>query len=291
MSGDTPFEGVPEATENPRIMPNLIDPTTITHVWYHANCADGYAAATAAWRVLRDRAEYAPVRHGDPHPEIPSTARLAIVDFAYPRDQLLEIQQAVSELVVLDHHRSAAKDLEGLEFARFDMDKSGARMAWEYWHPGKPLPELFAYVEDRDLWRWQLPESREVALALTQVPVEFETWGDSSVEELKIMGRGLLGYQNSLIARAVSKAHWVDLAGYNIPVANSCLFQSEIGDELCLKFPEAPFAGVFYDKGEYLAWSLRSVGQFDVSEVASKFGGGGHRNASGFAMARSEWTP
>lgn len=272
-------------------MPNLIDPKSITHVWYHANCADGYAAATAAWRVLGESAEYTPVRHGEPAPEISSEAKLAIVDFAYPREQLLKLKERVHSMVVLDHHRSAAKDLEGLDFALFDMDKSGARMAWEYWHPDEPFPELFAYVEDRDLWRWKLPESREVGLALTQVPVEFETWGTSSVEHLKVLGRSLLDYQKSLIARAVNKAYWSELAGHKIIVSNSCLFQSEIGDELCLKYPEAAFAAVFYDKGHQLAWSLRSVGEFDVSEVAAQFGGGGHRNAAGCAMDRSAWTP
>lgn len=272
------------------VMPKLIAPDTITHVWYHANCADGYAAACAAWKVLGDRAEYTPVRHGEPPPEVPPDAMLAIVDFAYPREVLLEVKERVAGLVVLDHHRSAARDLADLEFARFDMEKSGARMAWEYWHPEQPLPELFAYVEDRDLWRWELPESREVSLALTQVPVEFETWSQASVESLRVVGRSLFQYQTSLVERAVKKAYWVELSGYRIPVSNSCLFQSEIGDELCLKYPEAPFAGVFYDKGEQLAWSLRSVGEFDVSEIAASFGGGGHRNAAGFAMARSAWT-
>jgi oligoribonuclease NrnB/cAMP/cGMP phosphodiesterase (DHH superfamily) len=163
------------------------------------------------------------------------------------------------------------------------MSKSGARMAWEYWHPGQELPELLAYVEDRDLWNWQLPESREVALAITQTIFNFQTWENFEVEELKAEGRILLGYQQSLVARAVSKVYWVELLGHKIPVVNSLLFQSEIGDELCKKFPEAPFAGVYYQRGENEAWSLRSIGEFDVSDIAAKFGGGGHRNAAGFA--------
>lgn len=266
-------------------------PDQVTHVWYHANCADGFAAACAAWLILGDRASYVPVRHGDSPPEVPTDARLAIVDFAYPREQLLEIKSRVQSLVVRDHHLSAAADLEGLDFASFDLKKSGARMAWEYWHPDRPFPELFAYVEDRDLWNWALPDSREVALALTQIPFSFEQWTTMNVEDLKVAGRCLLGFQTSLIARAVSKAHWRDVAGYQVPVSNSCLFQSEIGDELCRKFPEAEFSGVYYDKGENVAWSLRSVGEFDVSEVAARFGGGGHRNASGFAAPSSATSP
>lgn len=216
-------------------------------------------------------------------PELSQSARLAIVDFAYPRQQLLDLSEQVETIVVLDHHRSAAQDLKDLPFARFDMSKSGARMAWEYWHPGHDLPELLAYVEDRDLWNWVLPESREVALAITQTIFSFQSWENFDVGELKAEGRILLGYQQSLIARAMSKTHWRELAGYEIPVVNSLLFQSEIGDELCKKFPEAPFAAVYYQRGDHEAWSLRSIGEFDVSEVAAKFGGGGHRNASGFS--------
>ena len=104
-------------------------PETITQVWYHANCADGFGAAWSAWKILGDRAEYHPVRHGDPMPGYSPETRLAIVDFAYPREQLLDLKEKVEALIVLDHHRSAAEDLKGLDFAHFEMCKSGARMA------------------------------------------------------------------------------------------------------------------------------------------------------------------
>lgn len=258
-------------------------PQSITDVWYHANCADGFAAATAAWMVLGDGANYTAVRHGEPPPPVGPKTRLAIVDFAYPREQLLTIAREVESLIVLDHHRSAELDLAGLEFARFAMDKSGVRMAWEFWHPDKAFPEVFALIEDRDLWRWALADSREVGLALAQEPFEFERWATLDLGELRTMGHMLMGFQASLISRTLSKAHWITLGEYRVPACNSCLFQSELGDELCLKYPEAPFAAVYYNKGEAIAWSLRSIGEFDVSRVASSFGGGGHRNAAGFS--------
>lgn len=264
-------------------MADLPTPQSITDVWYHANCADGFAAATAAWMVLGDKATYTAVRHGEPPPEIGPQAHLAIVDFAYPREELLTLAKSVAKVIVLDHHRSAELDLAGLSFARFSMEKSGVRMAWEFWHPEEPFPEVFALIEDRDLWRWALPDSREVGLALAQEPFEFERWSSLNYQELKAMGQCLMDFQTNLIGRIVSKTHWITLGGFRVPACNSCLLQSEVGDELCRRHPEAPFAAVYYNKGDNIAWSLRSIGEFDVSEVASSFGGGGHRNAAGFA--------
>ncbi|MFN8611986.1 MAG: DHHA1 domain-containing protein [Vulcanimicrobiota bacterium] len=256
---------------------------TFTHILYHANCADGFGAAYSAWLILGDQAEYLPVRHGDPPPELPSSARVAIVDFSYDRDTLLKMHAQVEGFMVLDHHKSAQDELKMLEWARFDMAKSGARLAWEYWHPSKELPELLAYVEDRDLWRWALPESRELSLALQCYPQDFQTWSQLSVAELRAEGRAILSFQNQQITRAVSRARLLELAGHTVPVVNSCLFQSEIGDELCRSYPEAPFSAVYYvNQHGKEAWSLRSIGSFDVAEVARGFGGGGHRNAAGF---------
>lgn len=263
-------------------------PSEFSHVLYHANCADGFGAAYAAWKVLGEKAVYLPIKHGEPPPELPAGARVAIVDFSYPREVLQQLHAQVAELLVLDHHKSARQDLEGLEYARFDLSKSGARMAWEFWHPHEPLPDLLAYVEDRDLWRWQLPQSREVSLALQIHESEFPVWDGLDVEELKVEGQAVARFQNQQIARAVSRTRMLSVGGHEVPVVNSCLFQSEIGDELCRLYPEAPFSGVYYVNPKNLeAWSLRSIGEFDVSEVARQFGGGGHRNAAGFARAIS----
>ncbi len=262
----------------------MTSPQTITHVLYHANCADGFGAAYAAWLVRGSNATYLPVRHGDHPPLLPNDAQVAIVDFSYPRETLLAFKDTVAGLLVLDHHKSAAQELQGLDFATFDLERSGARMAWEYWHPQTEIPQLLAYIEDRDLWRWLLPESREISTALHSYPMEFGLWQSMDIDDLKTEGRAILRYQNLQIARAVGRARHQRLGDYKIPTVNSCLFQSEIGDELCKQFPDAPFSGVYYLNAKGVeAWSLRSIGEFDVAAVAAQYGGGGHRNAAGFA--------
>ncbi|MCE7869439.1 DHH family phosphoesterase [bacterium CPR1] len=257
----------------------------ITHVLYHAHCADGFGAAFAAWSVLGEQARYLPVRHGEPPPDLPAEAHVAILDFSYARATLIELQERCQSLLVLDHHKSAQADLADLPFARFDLEKSGARLSWEYFQPLREMPELLAYVEDQDLWRFVLPESRAVSTALHGYPMDFAVWKQLSVAELVSEGRAILRYKQSLVERAASRARWTRVGGYDVPAVNSCLLQSEIGEELCQLYPEAPFAGVYYvNPKEQQAWSLRSIGEFDVSAVATLFGGGGHRNAAGFAL-------
>ena len=75
---------------------------------------------------------------------------------------------------------------------------------------------------------------------------------------------------------------WEDILGYKIPVINTGIFVSDVANTLCRKYPDAEFAACYFDLPGKRIWSLRSIGDFDVSAVASKLGGGGHKNAAGF---------
>ncbi len=257
--------------------------TEVTHVLYHGDCEDGFGAAWCAWQALGDQATYLPVYHGQPPPDLPSEAKVAIVDFSYPRDTILELESYLDGLIILDHHLSAQRELAGLSCAIFDMDSSGARLAWKYWHPGKSLPPLIEYIEDKDLWRFKLPHSKEINVALHSYPQDFSVWSSLTLDTLRTEGVTLLRFQERVVQAACDRARWRKLGGYEVPVVNATEFRSEIANRLCKLYPEAAFAGAYYDdKQGRRVWSLRSVGEFDVAAVAKAFGGGGHRNAAGF---------
>ena len=264
--------------------PQQMRPHETTHVLYHADCADGFGAAYAAWKVLGDQGCYIPVQHGETPPSLPSSAKVAIVDFSYKRNIILDLKAAVADLVILDHHVTAQDELSGLPFATFDLNKSGARMAWEYWHPNTEIPELLAYIEDKDLWLWKLEQSKEFTIALHSYPMSFEIWDKLTPEHLKLEGVALLRLQEQMIRSAVSRVSIQNLFGYDVPVVNATEFRSEIANFLCSQNPQIPFAAAYYDdKDGERNWSLRSIGDFDVAALASQAGGGGHKNASGFS--------
>ncbi|MDA8330454.1 MAG: DHHA1 domain-containing protein [Candidatus Dormibacteraeota bacterium] len=248
-------------------------------VIYHGDCPDGFGAAYAAWKLYGDEADYLPVNHGEPPPDLRGRSVL-VADFAYDRQTTEALAEQASSLVVLDHHRSAEAEIGDLPHCVFDMNRSGAVMAWEHLHQDAP-PLLLQYVQDRDLWRNQLPESDEVSAALRARPFDFRVWDSLNVDQLRAEGRVLLAYQRRMIERIAAHACAVEVAGIKVPTVNSPVLQSELGDRLAKGHP---FAAVWWQgAGEVARWSLRSTPEgLDVSVIASRFGGGGHRTAAGF---------
>ncbi|MDP9439710.1 MAG: DHHA1 domain-containing protein [Actinomycetota bacterium] len=260
-----------------------------TYVLWHGGCPDGFGAAYAAWRRLGSEAEYVPVRYGEDPPAMESGSRVYILDFSYPRDVLLELNEKHVWLKVLDHHVTAEEDLEGLPFAEFDMDHSGAVMAWNHFCAGWPVPKLLRYVEDRDLWRWALPHSREINAAIASYPQDFATWDGITRlcvnEVLRSEGRAILRAQKKAVDRICAGATLIPLeTGDPLgALVNTPAYVSEVGEELLKRHEEAEYAVMYHitsDGG--WSFSLRSRGDFDVSKLARRYGGGGHKAAAGF---------
>lgn len=276
------LEMTPELRQKLDSLP--VKPEDITHVLYHADCFDGFGARYAAEKVLGDKATYIKCGYNNPPPELPKDAKVAIVDFSFPRQQLLEMNDKVSGLVVLDHHEKSKDDLEGLPFCAFDMKRAGSGLSWAYFHPDEPEPEILKFVEDRDLWHWSLDQSHEVSAALAAKPMDFKVWHKLDVPALKVEGAAILAYKTQLVNGAADRAEVGVIDGHSVPVANcSAELRSEVGEELLKRNPQAPFAAIYYfEKGQRM-WSVRAPeGGFNVNDLAKKFKGGGHKAAAGF---------
>jgi len=261
-----------------------VRPEEITHVLYHADCFDGFGARLAAEKSLGDKAQYIPVSYKDGPPQLPADAKVAIVDFSYPREQLLDFKSKVAGMVVLDHHEKARQQLEGLPFVVFEQERAGAGLSWAYFHPNEQEPDLLKYVEDRDLWKWGMDQSKEVSAALGSYPMDTKLWDSLDVNQLKSEGAAINRYRQQLVDGAVKRSVMGSVAGHQVPMAQcSAEIRSEVGDGLRKKYPDAPFAAVYYMENGKKQWSLRSEdGGFDVNAVANQFGGGGHKAAAGF---------
>jgi len=257
---------------------------------YHANCADGFAAALCVWRKYGDSYEYVPVQYGQDPPPVKGR-KVVIVDFSYPREVLLKMKERAESLLVLDHHQTAEQDLKGLPFCVFDNTKSGAMLAWEAYSV-LPPPMLIRFVQDRDLWKWELDNTKAVSAGLRLLPMDFQVWNDyiedeSLIEELVREGEVVLRYQEKCVQENVRKATRTSMAGYDVPIVNCTHLISETVGELA---KDEPFAVGYFDTGDKRVFNLRSdENGVDVSEIAKRFGGGGHIHAAGFTVPRPDF--
>jgi len=256
-------------------------------VIYHGKCLDGMTAAWAVKNALGD-GDYISASHGEAPPDV-SGRDVVVVDFCYKRAIMEEMFSKARSLLVLDHHKSAQADLHDLPFAKFDMERSGAGLAWDWFHPGKPRPVLVNLVEDNDLWRHALQGTKEFQMRLEMEPMNFSNWdriaGMSVQEFAGFIAEGEIlkrAFENE-ISVLMNDHYAVTLAGESgLAVNASSRYSSELGHKLALM--SGSFGMIWRQLDGVLKISLRSSGEYDVSQLAAKFGGGGHRNAASFSL-------
>ena len=258
-----------------------------TFVIYHQDCPDGFGAAYAACLKLGSNATYIPAKYGDPPPEMDLDSLVYVLDFSYPRDTVAQLCQH-HRLTLLDHHKTAGQTLSGLPGCLVDLSKSGAALAWQHFHPGQRMPLLLAYVQDRDLWKWELSNSRAISAYIYSKGYDFPAWCDmhtlleSNPQRAVETGQAILQVQSHQLDTLTRNARTKTVAGYQVPAVYAPILQSETGERLLQLHPDAPFAAIYYEYDDSRKWSLRSRPGFDVSEIAKSMGGGGHPQAAGF---------
>jgi len=279
---------------------------------YHENCLDGFAAAWCVRHALGpDGVEFYPGVYGDPPPDM--TGRdVILVDFSYKRPVLDEMAKVAHSILILDHHKSAAEDLAGLPTpsaevqkivvqgyglglgmppgacALFDMNRSGAGIAWDFFHPGRPRPVLIDYIEDRDLWRFKLRDSKLINAALFSYPYDFEQWDHLMLRASHSFARegaAILRKQEKDVAELVAATkRRVTIGGHDVWGAN--LPYTYASDAANLMAQGEPFAACWWETPRGRVFSLRSDEHgLDVSQIAKAYGGGGHQHAAGFRLS------
>jgi len=273
-------------------------------VLYHNKCLDGF---TAAWVVNTAHPdwEFIGVDYHDVESQqsLVWTARgrdVYFLDFCPSHEILLSMAKTSPQIVVLDHHQTALKELHDLptnvQFVH-DVNHSGCMLAWHWFYPNECPPILLTYVEDRDLWKFELEDTRPFCLGLETHPMTFEEWDIIASDTLwtyreQIIEDGELLLQArahtvSLLCenkfKVVIGDHvvWATMSPHYLAsdVANTLATDESFAVSFCI---EPNSSGT-----PRLLFSLRSTPEgIDVSEVAAKYpGGGGHKHAAGFDVA------
>lgn len=264
---------------------------------YHGNCADGFAGAWVVRKAFGERVDFHAGVYGAPPPEVRGRG-VVLVDFSYPRNVIERLADEADYILVFDHHKSAIADLAGFQHPKvrmvLDNNRSGARIVWDFFFVANP-PQLVLHIEDRDLWRFALPGTREIAAGLFSHPYDFELWDTlmepDSLASLEADGRAIeRKHQKDVDELLKITTRSMVIGGVTVPAANlPYTMASDAAGQLAINMP---FAATYYDTATERFFSLRSASDgMDVSEIAKLYGGGGHKHAAGFRVSLNKASP
>lgn len=271
-------------------------------ILYHGGCPDGFGGAYAAWKKFGDTAEYIPLSRGKGLPTGLEGAHLYFIDFVYPQEEMDHFVSIADKVTVLDHHEGVEDVIQSMPEFVYETELSGSGIAWRYFHPDVPLPTLLAHVQDDDLYKFELPDTRAVMTYLGVHPFEFAFWdetaqrlddpaqSDALFERTRIYAE----YFELLAQEAADHAKLVSFEGYECYFGTAHplkTMKSLVGNLLAKK--KGPIALVVAAHPNGYGVSIRGDGTVDVSKIAQKYGGNGHPNSSGFLIPREgpfPWT-
>lgn len=281
------------------------------HILYHANCADGFAAACVTAHALGDQNLIAqPITYTDalqvPAAPVHALDQVIYLDYTPPAEAVKKLLEQRAGVHILDHHRTAAAtiqqiyDLDHLPApdVLFDTSSSGAALAWSYAFPGQPMPRPLELLEHYDLGRcWtqrdhvdsQLAQEL-VAYLMRAIPRRFEAWlpilkdWGGTFHRVLGMGRDMLAQDERIIRAAVEHPFWVRLGPHLVPAVEGLPYGllNEALHQLLERHPGAPFAA---------HWSITSEGKGTARVKWSLRGREGGMDLGAFCQQMEPATP
>lgn len=277
---------------------------------YHRDCIDGYAAAWVVGHACGfENVEFVPIGYKDTLPEFKGREVYCVDISPDPTWEFLHQVSLAKKVVILDHHETAWEKWKNIRLAdphqyRYEPELSGVGVTWRWFFGAlKPMPRVLAHIQDRDLWRFQLPGSHEVHAVATSkamlraLPQEDSwlgqqvenDWGkfglDTLPDQIRIQGEAIIAYQKEYLQVLLKRARVIQVQGHMVPVCNIPYdLRSEAGFWLSLKYPFSITYDDNWATGErrYSIRSNKKTG-INVLPIAAVYGGGGHRHGAGWS--------
>jgi len=245
------------------------------------------------------------INYGEPVPWelIEQAQHVIMVDFSLDRDSMLRIADG-RRFTWIDHHVSALENMaehaphwEGLQ----RLDEAACVLTWQHFFPGQPVPRAIVLIGDRDIWRMAEADTRAFGEGLNQEnqrPDNDKLWrallDNDPVLLNGLISRGQVLYEARIgQLRRFARRHGYEVTfeGYRTLVVNRpgegelIEIIDEMGYDLAYCYVDNASNGSLFTN---VMVGSRSV---DVSRIALKFGGGGHKGAAGFRFERTGGLP
>jgi len=244
---------------------------------------------------------YIPINYKDDFPfdSIVQNETIVIVDFSLQKEGDFErLIQLTDKIIWIDHHKTAIEKNAHLEGKVSGVRKDGVAgcvLTWNFFFPEREVPRIVKMLGDYDIWDFS-NYGNDLNVLQTGIRLyenhpescEWRRWLEFGNKEYslenfsEIMNKGLIAlqYRDKTWAGLIkSWSFWATFEGYKVICCNagsvsSQLFNS-VKEDFDLMMP-------FVFDGKQWTVSIYSTKDIDCSELAKKYGGGGHKKAAGF---------
>jgi len=266
----------------------------------HHNDADGRASAAIVRRALGPQTSMQEMNYGElvPWETISEMDRVVMVDFSLPASEMQRLALG-RDFIWIDHHISALEELAGISASwpgLRDTGEAACVLTWRYFFPGKPLPKALVLIGDRDIWRWAEEDTGSFDEGLYQKdtnPENDELWTPLLDDDLQVVSQ--LVIQGSVLHEARLRAIQRDVNHYGFPATferyPTLVINRRGNGDLGETIRQAGYQIAYcyvdnFQNGKLMTFVTLYSSEVDVSQIARKFGGGGHPGASGFSFER-----
>ena len=270
--------------------------------FYHSADKDGHCSG-AIVKMVYPECEMIGINYGQPFPwdSIQADDVVFMVDFSLqPFSEMVRLKNTCATLVWIDHHKSAIeeRDLTGVQFGGIQLvGKAGCELTWDFLIDRIDIntPRAVYLLGRYDVWDWMNhPGAMEFQKGMWQFdtdPNNSDFWDriftdDDLVEEIIHNGGLLLAADkknNEMYLRACGFETMLDglrVLAVNKALVNSTLFDSGYDPER----HDAMVSFCWYrDKWTVSVYAdAKTHPEVDAAVICKKYGGGGHKGASGF---------
>ncbi|HJI48753.1 MAG TPA: DHHA1 domain-containing protein [Oscillospiraceae bacterium] len=277
-------------------------------VFYHID-DDGKCAGywVKALNELEDEYEdeYIKINYGIDFPfdKIRKDEIVYIVDYSILPEEMDKLLKITNNVIWIDHHASAIeryknydKQIAGLRYDGI----AGCMLTYCYLMYMANCEETFSttmtrtapfftqLIADYDVWTFEygdVTKKFQKGLSLYEHEPQSQIWDSlNSIDVIsKIVSKGetIINYRKNMMAEyCKNKGFEAEFEGYNCFAINMAMINSD--DFVIDNVDDYDILIGFSFDGERWAYSLRSE-NVDCSELAVKYGGGGHKGAAGFS--------
>lgn len=268
----------------------------------HHNDADGRASAAIVRRALGADVHFYEIDFGDPVPwdRIERADQGVMVDFSLPPAEMQRMAET-TELIWIDHHISALESMAGIADdwpgAR-DIGEAGCVLTWKYFFPDEPVPRAIVLIGDRDVWRWAEQDTGAFDEGLHQRdtrPDHDRLWQPLLDDDRRLLQElidegGILRRARLLDIRRTVRKYGFEVTFEGVrTLAINTRSSGEMGEIIRQQGYQIAYCYVdTWQNGVLVTAVTLYSDEVDVSRLARKFGGGGHRGAAGFSFPRGE---